>query len=125
MTENPRRQRLILVDDQLVSLTATARMLAKHFALTAVESGDEALSCFFSGAFDVVLTDYRMPSMTGLELLEQLQVRDPHVRRVLMSAGSVPGIDGYIGVGLVHAFLAKPFDLRSALEVLSPAIDRR
>jgi CheY-like chemotaxis protein len=120
MTAKPRRLRLMLVEDELVSLTVGARMLAKHFALTAVDSGDEALSCFFAGAFDVVLTDYRMPSMTGIELLEQLQVRDPRVRRVLMSASSVPGLDGYIGVGLVHAFLAKPFDLQSALAVLSP-----
>jgi CheY-like chemotaxis protein len=123
MTDDPQRRRLLLVDDDAVSLSVTARMLAKQFALTAVESGEEALWCFFPGVFDIVLTDYRMPSMTGIELLEQLQVRDPRVRRVLMSAGSVLGIDGYIGAGLVHAFLAKPFDLRSALEALYPAID--
>jgi CheY-like chemotaxis protein len=118
MTNEPYRLRLLLVDDEPPSRNAITRLLTKHFALTAVDSAEEALACFDAGAFDLVLTDYRMPSMTGIELLEQLRVRDPHGRRLLMSASSVPGLHHYIASGLVEAFLTKPLDSKSVLTVL-------
>jgi hypothetical protein len=59
--------------------------------------------------------------MTGLEWLELLRRRDPRQRRVLMSASRVPGIEGHLALGLVHAFLPKPFDLVAARQALAPA----
>jgi hypothetical protein len=60
-----------------------------------------------------------MPVMTGIELLEIARLRAPQLRRVLMSGAPVPGMLAYRAVGLLHAFLYKPFDLalaRSALD---------
>ena len=109
------RPRVLLVEDNALGLRSAARLLRTEFEVTAVANGEAALLRFARGDFDVVVTDYQMPAMTGIELLEQIRVRDPHVRRVLMSGGSIPGLDGYIGSGIVEHCLQKPMDLRAEL----------
>src|SRR5262245_15947576 len=106
-----RRLRLLLVEDHDLVRTASARALQREFVVTAVATGEEALAWVRPGAFDVVLSDFNMPTMSGIELLEQLRLRDPQMRRVLMSGIEVPGLLGYRAVGLVQGFLRKPFDL--------------
>lgn len=127
MTSDGRdRPRLLLVEDYALGRNACARVLAQAFRVTAVDDGVEALRCAGHVRFDVVLADYRMPEMSGLELLEHLRLLEPRVRRVLMSCAPVPGLVGYSAVGLVQGFLAKPFDLQTACTVLHPqAIARR
>lgn len=115
-----RPRRLLLVEDYALVRKVSARALSASFAVTAVDGGEEALRCARPGTFDVVLTDYRMPVMTGIELLESLRVRDPRLRRVLMSASQVPGLPGYLAIGLVHVFLRKPFDLDTVRRALAP-----
>jgi CheY-like chemotaxis protein len=116
------RLRLLLVEDYAVSRSAAQRELAPAFAVSAVSSGEEALLRVQGspGSFAVVLADFRMPEMTGIELLEHLRLLEPSMRRVLMSSTEVPGLAGYTAVGLVQGFLRKPFDLRTAGPVLHP-----
>lgn len=114
------RPRLLLVEDYALGRHACARVLAQAFRVTAVDDGGEALRCAGHTRFDVILADYRMPVMSGIELLEHLRLLEPHVRRVLMSCAPVPGLVGYSAMGLVQGFLAKPFDLQTACTVLHP-----
>jgi CheY-like chemotaxis protein len=118
---SPMRLPILLVEDYPLARSASLRALRRAFDVTAVASGEDALAHVHPGAFHAVLTDFQMPAMTGIELLELLRLRDSQLRRVLMSATPVIGIDGYIAIGLVHAFLAKPFDLRAARTALDPA----
>jgi CheY-like chemotaxis protein len=116
----PKRLRILLVEDYPLARSASVRALRGAFDITAVASGEQALGWVHPGAFHVVLTDFEMPAMTGIELLELVRLRDPRLRRVLMSAASVTGLHGYLAIGLVHAFLPKPFDLRGARSALDP-----
>ncbi len=121
MTAEPREgPRLLLVEDYALGRNACARMFAQAFRVTAVDDGAEALRCAVHAPFDIVLTDFRMPVMSGIELLEQLRIHMPRMRRVLMSCAPVPGLVGYSAAGLVQGFLAKPFDLQTACTVLHP-----
>jgi CheY-like chemotaxis protein len=115
------RLRLLLVEDYDLVRISSARALRSTFTVTPFASAEEALVQVRPGAFDVVLTDFRMPAMTGIELLEQLRLRDPRIRRVLMSGIEVPGLLGYRAAGLVQGFLLKPFDPRTARAVLDPS----
>jgi CheY-like chemotaxis protein len=118
---SPKRLSILLVEDYPLARSASVRELRGAFDVTAVASGEDALAhLHHPGAFHAVLTDFQMPAMTGIELLEIVRLRDPHLRRVLMSAAPVIGIDGYLAIGLVQAFLAKPFALRAARAALVP-----
>jgi CheY-like chemotaxis protein len=119
-----RRPRLLLVEDDALNRSVSARVLAELFMVTAVANGEEALARLRLEPFEIVVTDYRMPSMTGIELLELVRLLEPRVRRVLTSGASIPGLAGYIGSGIVERFLLKPVDLRTALKDLSGE-DRR
>jgi two-component system, cell cycle sensor histidine kinase and response regulator CckA len=100
-------QKVILIAEDEVTVQNVARIVletAGYFILTASD-GDEALtlSRTFPGNIDVLLTDFKMPKLNGVELTRQILTERPAIR-VLMMSGHVddPLIEGM-------AFLAKPF----------------
>ena len=79
------------------------------FAVTAVESGSAALAALADGGHALVLSDMRMPVMTGPELLAAVQERHPGVPMVMMTAyGTVEDAVAAMKAG-ARDFLTKPF----------------
>jgi diguanylate cyclase len=69
--------KLLLVEDDQVDLMATKRLLKKsksEFEITEVDSGKDAIKAMQVDEFDLVLMDYKLPDMNGLEILKQLQI---------------------------------------------------
>jgi CheY-like chemotaxis protein len=88
-SETPRRRlRVLLVDDQVLVLRATAGMLRELDVVTA-GSAAEALGKLAEGShFDVVVSDVSMPSMSGPELFVRVRERYPHLaERFLLLSG--------------------------------------
>ena len=112
------RLRVLLVEDDYLCRKANARALALDYLVVATASAEHALAMFRAGEFDLVLTDYHMALMNGIELLEQLRYRDPSVRRILMSGGDIPGLAGYVAAGIVQHWISKPADLLAELNAL-------
>lgn len=120
----PGPRRVLVVDDDpdiLATLSAVLeQMLGVPVEVVTAASGDEARRRIEQGErFDLLLTDERMPGLTGSELLEWVRVRSPETTRVLMSAF----YQEYAGQRLkertgAHAFIAKPFRLESMLSDL-------
>jgi DNA-binding NtrC family response regulator len=108
MTE--RRTSVLVVDDEQISRETTGQQLrdAGYEAYTAA-SAEIALAMMTSHPIDIVLTDLRMPGMTGLELLAQLRDRAPGSDVLLMTAyGSVESAVSAMRAGAVD-YLTKPF----------------
>ena len=116
----------LVVDDQEVSRFLMCKTLESGgFRVLAADSGADALSLFrgTEAPVDLLVTDYRMPGMTGLELAREC-CRFQGELSVLYISGSSPG--DHLRADLVaarRAFLAKPFRqsdlLRSAKAVLA------
>ena len=112
-----RRRTVLVVDDDPLVLASTAEMLEDlgHAAVEA-ESGQEALELLRGGArMDLVVTDYAMPGMTGLQLAEELHRLQPRLP-VLLATGYAE-LQGTALSGLVR--LSKPFgqeELAGAIE---------
>ncbi|HEY1957233.1 MAG TPA: response regulator [Polyangiaceae bacterium] len=69
---------------------------------------------------DVIVTDFRMPRMTGLDVLRVLREQSPRVRVILMTASPLEDVYGpALSLGAA-AVLAKPFDLRDLLAAIDP-----
>jgi CheY-like chemotaxis protein len=92
MDEPRRRLRVLLVDDQVMVLRATASLLRELDVVT-VDSAAGALGKLAEGShFDVVVSDVTMPNMSGPELFVRIRERHPHLaHRVLLLSGDTYG----------------------------------
>jgi len=78
--------RILLVDDNRDGLVVRRSLLEElGFQVEIAGNGEEALKLFSAAGFDVVVTDYRMPSMDGKELIVRIRALDPNARIILLS----------------------------------------
>lgn len=81
------QEKILLVDDNRMGLDVRRVVLEElGYRVRAVSSALEALEIFCSEAFDMVITDYRMPGLTGIELIARIRACRPQVPIVLLSS---------------------------------------
>jgi CheY-like chemotaxis protein len=85
-SQRPTPARILLVDDNVNGLSARKCVLDElgHKTTTAA-SGAEALAIFDIHKFDLVVTDYKMARMNGIELIAELRVQSPDLPIILIS----------------------------------------
>lgn len=77
---------ILLVDDNKLGLAARKSVLEElGFRIVTATQGEEALEQFECGNFDMVITDYKMPRMDGLELIEKIRARSATIPIILIS----------------------------------------
>ncbi|MCR9109715.1 sigma-54 dependent transcriptional regulator [Marivita sp. XM-24bin2] len=120
----PDQFRALIVDDDTEMRQSLAVLLERSgWEVDAVGTGQIALSRLEVASPDVVLSDVRMPGMSGLELLEEMSKR-PSPPLVLISAhGDIPMAVDAIQNG-AYSFLEKPFEPRRLLTVLRHAAEQ-
>lgn len=125
MTPEP-RGRITFIDDEAQICAAAADWLeASGFEIATHTDPAEALARLDSGTCDCVVTDLRMPGMTGHEVLHALRLRDPDLPVVLLSGhADVPVAVAAMRTG-AHDFLEKPYRAEHLVEVLDGAVALR
>jgi two-component system response regulator HupR/HoxA len=78
--------RVLLVDDELSIRLTTRALLEDDYYVREAASGKEALRVLNERRFDVICTDYRMPGMTGVELLREAQKLHPAASGIIVTA---------------------------------------
>ncbi|MFT4862214.1 MAG: adenylate cyclase [Pseudohongiellaceae bacterium] len=121
---NANKPMVLAVDDEknvLNAITRTLRTLDVD-VLTA-SSGAEALRMMDNKTIDVILTDMRMPGMTGAEFLIEAKKLQPHSQRILLTgyADMESAIDAINGGGISN-YLTKPWEGENLREVVNRAI---
>ncbi len=110
------KPRILVVDDEPDMLDFIERVTRRRFEVTRCANGEDALALLADREFEVLITDHKMPRMTGLELLERLGDRHPRMVRVLLSGYTdVPEVSRAGASGHVHHYVVKPVDSRSLL----------
>ena len=114
---------LLLVDDSPDILAALELMLraAGRRILTA-ESAEEGLRLLALNAVDVVISDLRLGSVSGVEFLQQVKERHPRTMRMLLSGDAArrPVTDA-IRAGTIHKYLSKPWNNAQLREIVREA----
>ena len=83
---NTRSARILLIDDNKHGLIARRTLLEEQgYEVETAANGSIGLEKFDRQAFDVVVTDYRMPKMNGGKVLEAMRTRDPRIPVVILS----------------------------------------
>jgi DNA-binding NtrC family response regulator len=115
---------VLVVDDEASVAFALGEILADlDHTSEAVNDAAAALACLDRGAFDLVLTDFAMPGMDGLELLSTVRARDPELPIVLLTArGSERLAVRAIRAGAFD-YLPKPFELDELETIVARALE--
>jgi len=117
-----RSRGVLLVDDDQPNLIVLAGFLEGGYTLHTADSGPEALEIAKKVDLDVVITDQRMPEMTGVELLEQLREFKPEVAGIVLTGFTdPPALISAINRARVFRFLRKPWQPDEILEAVRQA----
>ena len=128
MQINEADNRILLVDDDdmvLMSLTSLLE-LETEYQLHTAGGGEQALAVAAEFDIDLVITDYLMPGLNGIELLARLKESQPWAPRILLTgyADKENAIRAINEVGLFQ-YLEKPWDNANLLLVIRNALERR
>lgn len=106
------RRTLLLVDDEPSILSALKRLFRPDgYRLLTAASGAEALELLATHQVDVILSDQRMPGMTGVDFLRRTKALHPHTIRMTLSGFTdLQSIIDAVNEGAVYKFLTKPWD---------------
>jgi CheY-like chemotaxis protein/predicted regulator of Ras-like GTPase activity (Roadblock/LC7/MglB family) len=123
--DNP--YRVLIVDDEPHVTVVLARSLSKlgtDYLIETANSGEEALKKARETHYDLVITDYQMPEMSGLDLTIALRNLTPETRLVLMTAYGSSELRDAVGSMELTGYLDKPFTLDQIREIVQNAIGR-
>lgn len=121
------RARLLLVDDESRILLSLKAIFRADYDVVTANGGDAALAALKAESFTVVVSDQRMPGMTGVEVLRTAREIQPQAIRILLTGYSdLNAIVSSINEGEIFRFVTKPWvnselreTVRSAVEAAS------
>src|SRR4051795_12832092 len=117
---------LLLVEDEAPLRQAIAEQLGDHgYRVQQAGSGEEALAHLAEFAFDIIVTDLRLPGIDGSAVIEAAVARYPHIIAIVVTGfGTVKDAVEAIKRG-AWDFVSKPFQIDELLHVLDSAIEQR
>jgi two-component system response regulator PilR (NtrC family) len=120
------QKHLLIVDDEKALREAIAERLADHgFVVEQADSGEQALERLADFAFDVIITDLRLPGIDGRRVLDAALERYPEIIGIVITGfGTVKDAVEAIKQG-ASDFITKPFQFDALLHVLSSALEQR
>lgn len=120
------RARILVVDDKEQMRDVLRKFLiAENYSVETASNGSEALKKYHQNRFDLVLTDIKMPTMEGTELLAEILKIDENAIVILMTAfGSIEAAVGAIKDGATD-YISKPFQMEDVLFRISRALKEK
>ena len=115
-TLDTKRPILLCVDDVLSILKSLQRLFINtEVDLLLAESGAKALKMMEENKIDVIISDMRMPNMTGAEFLSLAAKNQPDAYRILMTGyADLPSTVSAINLGKIHRYIQKPWEIGRA-----------
>lgn len=104
------RYRILAVDDERANLNLLRRTFRQEYDIELAESGPRGLELLHKNPVDIIITDQRMPGMTGIEMLVESRIISPNAVRMILTAYSdVKDIIDSINRGHIYRYILKPW----------------
>lgn len=104
---------ILYVDDEVNNLISFRASFRREYKILTAQEGNEALKVLEQNEVHLVLSDQRMPGMTGVEFLEIVNRRFPEtIRMIITGFSDIDAVIGSINKGGVYRYIAKPWDER-------------
>ncbi len=106
------RYQILFVDDEVNVLKSMLRIFRQeNYGLLTANSGEEALTLLSENPVHVVISDHRMPGMSGTDLLQEVKKRNPTTIRIMLTGyADVDAVMGAVNDGAVYKFITKPWN---------------
>jgi DNA-binding NtrC family response regulator len=103
--------KILIVDDEPVNLRTLRRLLRPNYDVVTAESADDALRLLQQHNVALMISDQRMPGMTGIELMKKTVALRPQMVKILLTGYTdVDALIESINCGLVYRYLSKPWN---------------
>ncbi|WDT85672.1 response regulator [Alteromonas sp. 009811495] len=124
--ENKVTYTVLFVDDEPNILRAIKRALfTMDITLLLAESGAKALELLEKNEVHVVISDMKMPQMSGAELLEQVAIKYPETFRVVLTGyADIESTIKAVNQGKIHRYLQKPWDNQELVAAVEEGLER-
>ena len=125
-TEQATTYTVLFVDDEPNILRAIKRALfTMDITLLLADSGAKALDLMSKHDVHVVISDMKMPQMSGAELLEQIAINYPETFRVVLTGyADIESTIKAVNQGKIHRYLQKPWDNQELIAVVEEGLER-
>ncbi len=120
------KARVLIVDDEPDNLNALRRLLRNHFEIFTANTGPEALSLVEKTPdFDALVSDQRMPGMTGSEFFEKAREIAPKSTRILLTGfADLEAVIEAVNKGHIWRYVSKPWEPEELIQTLYQATER-
>lgn len=119
-----RKANVLFVDDEPRVLTSMRALFRRDYNVHLANSGDQALELLDQEDMDVIVSDQRMPGMTGVDVLKASKERAPRAMRILLTGyADKDAITASINEGEVFRYLTKPCARDTLRETVAMAVD--
>jgi response regulator RpfG family c-di-GMP phosphodiesterase len=103
--------KLLIVDDEAPNLRLLERLFSRDFHCLTASSGADAVQLLEQHDVAILISDQRMPQMTGIELLKKSSLLRPHMVRILLTGYTdVEALVEALNSGLVYKYVTKPWN---------------
>jgi response regulator RpfG family c-di-GMP phosphodiesterase len=116
--------KIMIVDDEMANLRLLERLFRRDYQVISATSGAEAFDLLQQHDVALIITDQRMPGMTGIELLKQTAPLRPHMVRILLTGYTdINALVEAINCGQVYKYITKPWSNEDLRLTVSRALE--
>ena len=116
---------VLIVDDEPEMLFSLRNLLRPEFEVHTAGSGEEGIRILQEHVIHLVMTDQRMPAMTGVQLLNRIKSEHPNAMRLIFTGhADIKAVIDAINQGNVFRYVTKPWDPEVLLDALRKAGER-
>lgn len=116
--------RILYIDDEVDNILAFKAVFRRDYHIETAESGSEALEIMKDNHFHVVISDQRMPRMTGVEFFTQIKELYPDtIRMVLTGYSDMQAIVDAINKGSIYYYITKPWNASELKVIIENALE--
>ncbi len=118
------KYRILYVDDEEVNLRVFRATFEDEFEVHTASSGEEGLRIFREHKIDLIITDQRMPEMSGVEFLKKVIDMNPEPNRILLTGFSdFDALSSAVNEGKIYQYINKPWDELELKPVIYQALE--
>jgi two-component system, NtrC family, response regulator AtoC len=113
---------LVIDDDEAVRVMLEKALTKAGHDVTSVDDGEAALSLLAKEHFDLLIIDYMLPGITGLDVLKMARANHPALMAIMITAFPTSEVQASAAAQGVYAFVTKPFGVVQIVKVCDEAI---